>query len=112
VRRWYEERGQLVTERALLDDDGDGIGREAGEERVDGRVASVTFLQPPVAVEEAAGTRVGTLKRRRVELESRLEALRGRKDSMPAGEYQTELENLLLEISRVDREIRGHASRD
>jgi hypothetical protein len=112
VRRWYEERGQLVTERPLLDDDGDGIGREAGEEGADGRLASVTFLQTPVAIKEPADTRVGLLKRRRVELESRLEALRGRKDSMPAGEYQAELEELLLEISRLDREIRGEASKD
>ena len=30
VRRYYEQRGQLATERALLDDNGDGQGREAG----------------------------------------------------------------------------------
>jgi hypothetical protein len=30
VRRYYQQRGQLSTERALLDDTGDGIGGEAG----------------------------------------------------------------------------------
>jgi hypothetical protein len=112
VRRWYEERGQLVTERPLLDDNGDGIGREAGEEGADGRMASVTFLQPAAAITEPADTRVGMLKRRRVELERRLETLRGRKDSMPVGDYQAELEELLLEISRVDREIRAETSKN
>ena len=29
VRRFYQERGQLATERPLLDDNGDGVGREA-----------------------------------------------------------------------------------
>ena len=29
VRRWYEQRGQLATERALIDDNGDGVGKRA-----------------------------------------------------------------------------------
>ena len=29
VRRYYQQRGQLPTERPLLDDNGDGVGREA-----------------------------------------------------------------------------------
>ena len=33
VRRYYQRRGQLATERALLDDNGDGVGRDAGGER-------------------------------------------------------------------------------
>jgi hypothetical protein len=36
VRRYYTQRGQLATERALIDDDGDGVGREAGGEGKDG----------------------------------------------------------------------------
>jgi len=31
VRRWYQDQGRLSTERALLDDSGDGRGREAGQ---------------------------------------------------------------------------------
>ena len=34
VRRHYQQRGQLATERPLLDDNGDGVGHEAtGTER-------------------------------------------------------------------------------
>src|SRR4029077_19537631 len=29
VRQWFEQHGQLSTERSLLDDNGDGVGREA-----------------------------------------------------------------------------------
>ena len=46
VRRWFEERGQLPTERPLLDDTGDGVGREAQNPGPDGAVARVTYLQP------------------------------------------------------------------
>ena len=30
VRQWYEQRGRLSTERPMLDDTGDGVGKEAG----------------------------------------------------------------------------------
>ena len=33
VKQHYEQRGQLTTERALLDDNGDGKGREAARRR-------------------------------------------------------------------------------
>jgi hypothetical protein len=33
VKQHYEQRGQLTTERALLDDNGDGLGREEGAGR-------------------------------------------------------------------------------
>ena len=40
VRRWYQERGRLATERAVLDDTGDGHGIDAGEGE-DGRRAGL-----------------------------------------------------------------------
>ena len=40
VRRYYQRRGQLSTERALLDDNGDGVGREAAGKGEDGSLAS------------------------------------------------------------------------
>ena len=39
VRRHYQQRGQLSTERALLDDNGDGVGKEVGGSRR-GRLAT------------------------------------------------------------------------
>src|SRR5262249_39588617 len=44
VRRYFTQRGQLATERALLDDNGDGQGREAGGDGVDGSTASRLYL--------------------------------------------------------------------
>ncbi|MEZ5287999.1 MAG: hypothetical protein R2712_25030 [Vicinamibacterales bacterium] len=39
VKQHYEQRGQLTTERALLDDNGDGQGAEQGGEGPDGSMA-------------------------------------------------------------------------
>ncbi len=39
VRRWFDEHNQLPTERPLVDDDGDGVGREAQNPGADGALA-------------------------------------------------------------------------
>jgi len=46
VRQWFEQKGQLPTERPLLDDTGAGIGREAQNPGTDGAVARVTYIEP------------------------------------------------------------------
>jgi hypothetical protein len=98
TRAWYEQHGQLPTERPLIDDDGDGVGHEAWNPGSDGALARATFLQPPSvpATEVAAAS----AKRQR-ELESQIENLKRRRASMTPAEYDTELERLLLELARV-----------
>jgi hypothetical protein len=98
TRAWYEQRGQLATERPLLDDDGDGVGHEAWNPGSDGELARATFLQSPAnpANEVAAAS----AKRQR-ELESQIEDLKRRRTSMPPAAYDAELERLLLELARV-----------
>jgi hypothetical protein len=101
VRRWFEQRGQLPTERPLLDDDGDGIGREAQNPGSDGAVARATYLAPEVA---AAGD--GDMLKRRVELQRQLDDLRVRKASAPdPARYDAEIEKILVEIARLSRQI-------
>lgn len=106
VRRWYEERGQLPTERALLDDDGDGVGVGAEPTAQEGTVARVTFLDAPVEP-AAISPELAQLVERRTLLERQIEELKSRKAAMPPEEYARELERLLLELARVSREIRS-----
>jgi hypothetical protein len=106
VRRYYEQRGRLATERPILDDTGDGIGREANGTGVDGQIAQVTYVQPDRPIPETGDSELTALYRRRAELESDLETLRARKPSMPPDEYDAALEKIVLEIARVDRQIR------
>lgn len=105
VRHHYEQRGQLATERPLLDDNGDGRGKEAGEPGPDGLVAAQTYLDarpaPPNADPELA-----ELYQRRAVLEARAEELKIRRPLMPEGEYTREFERLMVELARVSRAIR------
>ena len=106
VKGWFEGQGRLATERPLLDDNGDGIGREAEEPGPDGALAQMTYLRPETPIAASADPAVADLLRQRATLESRLEALRAGKANLPAEQYERELEALLLEIARLDRQIK------
>ena len=107
VRQWFEQKGQLPTERPLLDDTGAGIGREAGNPGTDGSVAGVTFLEPDPATALPGDTALGALQRRLAELQTALEELKAKKATMPPDQYDAELEKLVLEIARVSAQIRS-----
>jgi hypothetical protein len=107
VRRWYEGKGQLATERALLDDNGDRIGREADGVGPDSLLAQVTYVQPDRPIVETGDSELTGLLRRRAALEAELEALRARKPTMMPDEYEAALEKILLEIAQIDRRVRA-----
>ena len=85
VRRFYEQRGQLATERAMLDDTGDGTGKEAGEVGPDGALASRTFLDTGPRLPAGAGPAVSEWLARRERLLSDLDQLKQKRTFMPAG---------------------------
>jgi len=107
VRQWFEQKGQLPTERPLLDDTGAGIGREAINPGPDGQTASATFLEPERAAAVDPATPIGALQKRRAELEAQIEDLKTRKPSMAADQYEVEMERLLVELARVMQQIRA-----
>ena len=107
VRQWFEQKGQLPTERPLLDDTGAGVGREAQNPGTDGAVARITYLEPDAALALPADTALAVLVKRRAELEASLEELKARKESTPPEQYEAELEKLLVEIARVGAQIRA-----
>ena len=110
VRQHYEQRGQLTTERALLDDNGDGIGREAGTPGGDGTLASRIYLDASTEPETATDPELVELLQRRVALEADVDELRARKPLMPAADYAAEFERLMIDLARVSREIRRRKS--
>jgi hypothetical protein len=109
VRQHYEQRGQLPTERALLDDDGDGVGKEAGAPGPDGALAARTFLDAGPARAVASDAGMAELMRRRTLLEAEVEELKGRRSLMQPADYAAELERVLIELARVSREIRNRS---
>ncbi len=107
VKDSFEERGRLATERALLDDTGGGTGRDVDTPGRDGQLAQVTYLEPEVPPSLAGNAEVARLMRQRAELENRLDLLRANKATMPAARYEEELERLLLDVARIDRQLRA-----
>lgn len=105
VQQWFEQRGRLPTERALLDDTGTGTGREAQNPGVDGALARATYLETEAAV-ATGDTAIAALMKRKTDLQAQVEALKARKDTLPADQYETELEKLLIELARVSQQLR------
>ena len=107
VARAYEQDNRLLTEHAQLDDDGDGAASpEPGPRAHDGALAAAITLRPASRL-AAADPRVARLEAERADLEARVAALRGGKDSMPQAAYARELERLLVELARTGQAIRA-----
>jgi hypothetical protein len=109
VKQFYERAGQLPVERAMLDDNGDRVGKWAGGEGTDGATAARTFLD---AAEPgpAADPELAELLQRRAALEAQVDDLRARKPLMPADEYAREFEKMMIDLARVSRDIRKKKS--
>ena len=105
VKQHYEQRGQLPTERSLLDDNGDGLGREAEAPGDDGAVARAVYLNAEPQTVTGDPER-DALERRRLALEKEIEALKARRPTMSDEQYQAELERIFIELAKVAQEIR------
>jgi hypothetical protein len=105
VKQHYEQKGQLTTERALIDDNGDGKGREATAEGPDGGIARISYLDSEV-VAESANPELAALIRRRRALEQQSEEHKQLKGVMPDAEWQAQFEKMMIELAQVSAEIR------
>jgi len=105
VKQHYEQKGQLATERAVLDDNGDGKGREASVEGPDGGVARLAYLDAENTADTATPELAALTKRRRT-LEVQAEEHKQLKGVMPDAEWNTQFEKLMLELAQVSAEIR------
>jgi hypothetical protein len=108
VKQHYQQRGQLTTERAVFDDNGDGVGREAEAPGPDGALARLLYLDAEIPA-AANDPELAALIKRRRELEGEAEALKLKKGSMAAPAWEAEYEKLMIELAKVSREIRGRS---
>lgn len=116
IERYYRQNGLLRTENALLDDDGDGLGspEPAGveaSETVDGRLASLVYLgqeaRPSTLTAEAR-----ELTERRAGIQRRIDELRLQRETLDEEVYLSELQELMVELALVDRELEEAAGDD
>ncbi|MDE2727050.1 MAG: hypothetical protein OXI19_03430, partial [Gemmatimonadota bacterium] len=108
---WYDGQGLLATEHALLDDNGDGRGtREPGPGGTDGTLAGrIYFGRGPGGPEAASGTVTPggqALQARMEDLRWSIDELRARKEQEDPGEYAARMEEMLIELARVTRQLR------
>jgi hypothetical protein len=110
VARHYQEQGFLMTEHALIDDNGDSKGSAQPDvEAGDGQLARTFALGRPASAAGATNTDDPVMRgllQERAAIEARLDALRARRTTMEAAEYDRQLEALLVELALKDQEIR------
>jgi hypothetical protein len=118
TEEFYKQNGRLMTEHALLDDNGDGLGISAdffqgvravrsarSTAPLDGARANQWCLVPSTA-ERAIPPE---LRRQRDELELAIEDLRQKKASMNESDYYGQLEPLLLRLARLYQRLDADA---
>jgi len=105
VAQYFEQHGQLATEHAMLDDNGDRIGRQAEAPGPDGSLARTVYLDAdPAAL--SVDPALAALAARQRALEEQAEALKLKKKTMPAPQWDAEFEQLMIELARVSRALR------
>ena len=109
VRDYFDQRAQLATEHPVLDDDGDGVGHLVDEQGSDGALARVTYLKADPPILDTGDPVRTAMLRRRAELNTAIEELRARKNSMSPEDYENALEKLLLELARIDRSLKSRS---
>jgi hypothetical protein len=107
VARRYERDQRLQTEHPLLEADGDRVGaREPEPTAGDGAAAATVFLIGAPAAAGRPGSAPTGLAAVRDSLQREVTQLRTRRGTMTAEEYERRLEALLLELARVNRELK------
>jgi len=104
----YEHEGIMLTEHALISDNGDREGTQtpAADGKV-GRVASLVSLGTSEATDPLpTDPKLRALYTERRDIERRIEALKLLKDSMDPAKYSSELERLATDLALKTRQIR------
>jgi len=103
---WYKQKNRLATEHALIDDNADGTGHEEATGG-DGAVAKVVYLDSKNIAEAAGDAELARLIKERQRFEEEVEKLKTRKREMKQEEYEAELERLLVELAKVNQQIKA-----
>lgn len=110
VARRYESEGLILTEHALLDDNGDGVGTHeiAALPAADGLRARRQFLAGDPALMAGRDSEDPELRRlygQKAAIQGRIDDLRARRETMEQAAYDDALEALLIELALVNRQI-------
>ena len=109
VERRYREEKRLQTEHAILDDSGDGRGsaEPQANNAEDGSLAARTFLIDYRDIAASDPVRADLLARQQT-IEQQLQDWMARKSTLATESYYQQLENLLVDLTQVDRALRAY----
>jgi len=110
VIRLYEDENEILTEHAVLDDNGDGTGsEEVGLNEPDGSLAAGFQLGSISVTEEEINQdpELARLYEERRQIQARITELRVLRDAMQEEAYMAAMEELLVELALKNREIRA-----
>jgi hypothetical protein len=110
TNKFYESKQRLVTEHALLDDNGDGVGHPK-EGDGDGALAKTTYFDSLPLQQAGGDAELANLFSERLRLEGEVEQVKLRKSQMGEDEYDAALEKALIELAKVGRVIRTKQKR-
>jgi hypothetical protein len=104
----YEREGIMLTEHAMISDNGDREGtQQPSADGKLGRVASLLSLGTAEATDALpSDPKLRALYTERRDIERRIEALKLLKDSMEPAKYSAELERLATDLALKTRQIR------
>ncbi|MGH7711897.1 MAG: hypothetical protein ACREOG_11475 [Gemmatimonadaceae bacterium] len=107
VARIYEATNRLLTEHAVLEDNGDGIGHaDASATTADGPIANGITINRVGTVAATKDPRAAPFVRRREDLQRQIDSLRTRRDRLSSAEYDRQLEDLVVQLAQVNRALR------
>jgi hypothetical protein len=116
VNEYYRNHSQLATEHALLDDNGDGLGTPAdwfSGTRATRRAKDGASLDGPRAhqlhliTSDRERRMPAELRHRRDQIELSVAALRNQKDKLGEDVYYRRLEDLMVELARIYRDVQA-----
>lgn len=102
----FKQAGTLVTEHALLDDNGDGVGHPLAEAG-DGVLAKTTYLDSLPQQQAGGDLELAKLYEERMRLEGEIEQVKARKTEMKIEDYETALEKMLIDLAKLSQTIRA-----
>lgn len=101
VLGWYSDQGRLPTERAVLDDNGDGVfSLETGAGVGDGALAEIAYFDVSGASVEKASAEARELYAQMQDVERSIFLLRGQKTNYLEDDYWNRMESLLVDLAR------------
>jgi hypothetical protein len=103
VERFFKEQGRLATEHPQISDGGgEKTGAVLAQAPLLARSTTFNVVRPPAS----SDPRLQALLNERTELEQKVEALRLNKAIMPEAAYESQMEELLIQLALKSQQIR------